>query len=59
MILYFVNASRMIFRAQRAQMHDRGAAGERAEEADHEIDGVIRGQDAEVAHARAKTDRSR
>ena len=32
-------------------MHDRGAAGERADEADHEIYRVIRGEDAEVAHA--------
>src|SRR5580693_8849428 len=31
-------------------MHDRGAARERPEESDHEVDRVIRGQDAEVAH---------
>ena len=35
-------------------MHYRRAANERAEEANHEIDSVIRRQDAEVAHARRK-----
>src|SRR5260370_42349671 len=32
-------------------MHDAGAAGERAEKADHKIDGVVGGENAEVTHA--------
>src|ERR1700722_4745470 len=32
-------------------MNDGGAAGDRADEADHEVDRVIRREDAEVAHA--------
>ena len=42
------------FGAQRAQMHDGTAAGERHDEAAHEVDGVIRGNDAEIARARPK-----
>src|SRR5260370_12462013 len=33
-------------------MNDRGPTGERSEKTHHEIDGVIRRQNAEVAHAR-------
>src|SRR5882672_3783144 len=32
-------------------MHDTGAAGERAEKADHKIDGVVGGENAEVTDA--------
>src|SRR5712671_7044963 len=32
-------------------MHDAGAAGERAEKANHKIDGVVGGENAEVTHA--------
>ena len=39
-------------RPQRAQMHHARAADERPDKADHEIDGVIRGQNTQVAHAR-------
>ena len=42
------------FGAQRAQMHDGAAAGERHDEAAHEIDGVICGNDAQIARARPK-----
>ena len=35
-------------------MNDRGAASEWADEADHKIDRVIRGEDAEVTHAGPK-----
>ena len=52
----FVSRERFanIFRPQRSQVHDRGAAGERADKADHKIDRVVRGQNAEVSHARPK-----
>src|SRR5207248_11643242 len=39
-------------RAQRAQMSDAGSACERPKEADHEIDRMIRGKYAQVAHSR-------
>ncbi len=40
-------------------MDDGSAADERAEEADHEVDRVIGGKDAEIAHAGSKgVDRS-
>src|SRR5258707_4190143 len=35
-------------------MHDASAAGERAEKADHKIDSVVGGENAEVTHARPK-----
>src|SRR5271157_586798 len=38
-------------RPQRPQMHYGRPANERPEETNHEVDGVIRRQDAEVAHA--------
>src|SRR5258708_39244045 len=41
-----------VFGTQRAQMHDRCAASKRPEKSDHEIDGMIRRQNTEVAHAR-------
>src|SRR5258707_384842 len=35
-------------------MHYGGSTDEGAEKADHEVDGVIRGQNAEIAHARCE-----
>ena len=54
MILYCGEGFADEFGAQRAQMHDGGAAGEGANETDHEINRVIRGENAEIAHAGPK-----
>ena len=39
---------------QCSQVDNGGATSERPEEANHEIDGVIGGQDTEITHARPK-----
>src|SRR5581483_2903566 len=41
-----------VFRPERAQMDDAGAADEGPEEAHHEVNGVIRGKNAQITHAR-------
>ena len=40
------------FRPQGAQMHDTRAANKRPDKADHEIDGMVGGQNAQIANAR-------
>src|SRR5580704_19739047 len=49
----FVASKRLtnVFRTKGTQMHNGGAASKRSDEADHEIDGVVRGQDAQIAYA--------
>ena len=51
MILYCANASRTNSGRSVRKVHHRGAADKRADKSDHEIDGVIRRKNAQVAHS--------
>src|SRR5262249_50247906 len=48
-----------VLRAERSQVHDACSTDERPDEAYHEVDGMVRGQNAQVAHARPERVKSR